>query len=90
MPYDFEKPENLPKVDFSDLKRILDKLEKQQQADQDNTVPHWSIFRVGEIVVVKGYCFRVAYINETTLVLEPTGPTLVGTDEKEDQDGTDL
>ena len=32
---------------------------------------HWPIFKVDEEVVVKGYVFRVAYIGETTLLLEP-------------------
>lgn len=39
---------------------------------------HWSVFTVGEHVVVKGYTFKAAYLNETTIVLEPVGPVLVG------------
>ena len=40
--------------------------------------PHWSTYQVGEIVFLKGYEFRVAYIGESTLLLEPFGPCLVG------------
>lgn len=32
---------------------------------------HWTIFTVGEHVVVKDWTFRVAHINEATLILEP-------------------
>lgn len=39
---------------------------------------HWSVFRVGEDVVVKDYTFRVAYMNEGTLILEPVGPLVIG------------
>lgn len=39
---------------------------------------HWAVFTVGEQVVVKGYTFRVAYIGESTLLLEPVGPYVVG------------
>lgn len=44
-------------------------------------VPDWSIFRVGEDVVVKDYVFRIAYIGETNIVLEPVGSS---TRDKED------
>lgn len=39
---------------------------------------HWIQFQVGEQVVVKGYTFKVAYIGESTLLLEPVGPVIVG------------
>lgn len=39
---------------------------------------HWSVFQVDEHVVVKNYTFKVAYMNEGTLVLEPVGPVIVG------------
>jgi hypothetical protein len=32
---------------------------------------HWPIFKVGEEVTIKGYVFRVGYIGESTLLLEP-------------------
>ncbi len=41
---------------------------------------HWAIFAVGEEIVVKGYTFRVAYLNEGAIMLEPIGPAVVGDD----------
>lgn len=35
---------------------------------------HITIFKEGELIVCKNYTFRVAYMNETTLVLEPVSP----------------
>lgn len=32
---------------------------------------HWAIFSVDELVTVKDTTFKVAYINESTLILEP-------------------
>jgi hypothetical protein len=51
------------------------------RADGSPIPDHWPIFKVDEKLVIKNYTFRVAYINETTLVLEPTGPLLVGAKE---------
>lgn len=39
---------------------------------------HWPIFRVDELIEVKGYTFKVAHIGESHLLLEPTGPVIVG------------
>ena len=36
---------------------------------------HWTVLTVGELVDVKGYTFRVAHINESTLLLEPMKAT---------------
>ena len=41
------------------------------RADGSPVPEHWPIFKVGEEIVVKNYVFRVAYIGETTLLLEP-------------------
>ena len=38
---------------------------------------HWSIFTVGEQVVIKNYTFKVAYIGETAILFEPVGPILL-------------
>ena len=38
---------------------------------------HWSIFQIDEEVVIKDYTFRIAYINETTLILEPVNPVIL-------------
>ena len=36
--------------------------------------PHWTTFQLGEVVVVKNYTFKVAYIGETAVLFEPVGP----------------
>jgi hypothetical protein len=51
--------------------------------DGSEVPEHWSVFTVGERVVVKNYTFKVAHIGESHLLLEPAGPVLVG----EVQDG---
>ena len=46
-----------------------------------NPVPkHWSVFEVGEDVVIKGYTFRVVYVGETSILFEPVGIPIVGED----------
>lgn len=32
---------------------------------------HWTQFKVGECVVIKGYTFKVAYLGETAILFEP-------------------
>lgn len=32
---------------------------------------HWATFRVDELVVIKDYTFRVAYIGESNILFEP-------------------
>lgn len=41
---------------------------------------HWSIFKVGDHVVVNNYTFEVAHIGESHLLLEPVGPVVIGGD----------
>jgi hypothetical protein len=38
---------------------------------------HWSVFRVGEDVVIKDYTFRVVYIGEGNILFEPVGPVVI-------------
>lgn len=35
---------------------------------------NWAIFKQGEHVVIKDYTFKVGYIGDSVLVLEPIGP----------------
>ena len=35
----------------------------------------WTIFKVGELVVIKDYTFRVAYIGESNILFEPVKAT---------------
>ena len=39
---------------------------------------HWSTFKVGEHVEIKGYTFKIAYIGETSILFEPVGPVVLG------------
>jgi hypothetical protein len=32
---------------------------------------HWSVFTIGELVTIKNYTFKIIYMNEGTIVLEP-------------------
>lgn len=35
---------------------------------------HWSVFKIGELVMIKDYTFRVAYIGESNILFEPVKP----------------
>lgn len=39
---------------------------------------HWSTYKTGEEVVIKGYRWVIAHLGEKHLLLEPIGPVLVG------------
>jgi hypothetical protein len=41
---------------------------------------HWTVFRVGELVEIKGYTFKVGYVGESAVLFEPVGPIVVGQD----------
>jgi len=38
---------------------------------------HWTQFHLDELVVIKGYTFKVKYIGESAILFEPVGPVLV-------------
>jgi hypothetical protein len=38
---------------------------------------HWVQFQIGDLVTIKNYTFRVAYIGESTMLVEPVGPILM-------------
>ena len=46
--------------------------------DGSEVPKHWAIFKVGELVVIKDYTFKVAYIGETAILFEPVEPQIVG------------
>lgn len=48
------------------------------RADGSAVPASWSIFTVGEHVVIKNYTFKVAYVGETSILFEPVGPVVVG------------
>ena len=43
----------------------------------------WTIFSMGEEVVIKDYTFKVAYIGETSILFEPVGPIVIEVDDDE-------
>lgn len=45
---------------------------------------NWSVFTIGEHVVIKDYTFKVAYVGETAILFEPVGPVVLGTETQED------
>ena len=38
---------------------------------------HWTVFAQGELVAIKDYTFKVAYIGETSILFEPVGPVIL-------------
>lgn len=71
-------------------KPTIDQLEKAIKAGDLSVLPstglmllrpdgspvpkHWSVFKVGELVTIKNYTFRVAYIGESNILFEPVRP----------------
>lgn len=72
----FQEPENTTTLE------LLNHIEQQQLSllrPNGEPVPqHWTQFKIGEIVTIKNYSFRVAYIGETAILFEPVGPIVVG------------
>jgi hypothetical protein len=74
------------------MQRLVDAIATQRNAiaqgallrpDGTPVPAHWSVFALGELVVIKDYTFKVAYIGETAILFEPVGPVLIGqADEK--------
>ncbi len=44
------------------------------RADGTPVPKHWTILKQGELVDIKGYTFRIEYIGETSVLLEPVKP----------------
>jgi hypothetical protein len=84
---DTNKLESLTLQYGADVKQQLKAIGKEYRDVQasllvrpdGSAVPqHWAIFTIGELVVLKNYTYRVAHMNEVTIVLEPVGPIVVG------------
>ncbi len=65
---------------FEMLKEELAQLESKASGrllrpDGSEVPKHWATFQLGELVVIKDYTFRVAYIGETAILFEPVSPT---------------
>lgn len=44
------------------------------KANGEPVPKHWTTLTVGELVVVKDYTFRVSYMNDASVTLEPVSP----------------
>ena len=58
-----------------------DRLGRLLRPNGEPVPEHWSQFRDGEHVEVKGYIFEVKCIGEKYMVLEPVGPVIIGQEE---------
>ena len=69
--------------DPAEATRISDDIKKLEQAmtkvlvtkDGKPIPKHAIVFRVDELIVIKGYTYRVAYFNESSITFEPVKPT---------------
>jgi hypothetical protein len=52
--------------------------------DGSEAPKHWAVFKVGELVVIKDYTFKVAYIGETSILFEPVGPQIISESDESD------
>ena len=61
---------------------ILRQMVQQQSSllrpNGDPVPQHWTQFQIDEVVTIKNYSFRVAYIGETAILFEPLGPVIIG------------
>lgn len=69
-----------PETNRLEALRFIDDIRGSQlvRPNGEPVPPHWPVFAEGELVELKGYTFKVAHIGESYLVLEPTGPLVVG------------
>lgn len=69
-----EKEKKIRDETNKQLENVYYQLKNKPQLVRPNGEPvpsHWSIFHVGEKVVIKNYVFEIAYIDESTLLLKP-------------------
>ena len=50
---------------------------KLLRADGPEVPKHWAVFQIGELVVIKDYTFKVAYINDGAILFEPVGQKVI-------------
>jgi len=53
--------------------KMIDTLSTLLRPNGQPVPSHWTTFTLGELVVIKNYTFRVAYIGESALLFEPIG-----------------
>lgn len=74
------------KFEMLQLKEIKEELEGKTvqtpvglvRPDGSPVPKHWAVFKIDENIVIKNYTFKVAYISESTLLLEPVGIPIIG------------
>ncbi len=62
------------------IKAFEDRLEGQRKLLRPDGSPvpvHWTQFHLDELVVIKGYTFKVKYIGESAILFEPVGPVIL-------------
>lgn len=71
-----EEQRRLQRMELAQIKRLFATQPPMSLLRPDDSpVPqNWSVFTVGERVVLKDYTFRVAYIDGVSITLEPIGP----------------
>jgi len=76
---DCETKENL--IEYMKARQKLQELETARsnliRPDGSPVLEHWSVFQVGEKIVIKNYTFEIAHIGEKHMLVEPVGPVLV-------------
>jgi len=71
--------EDIPETQLESMKKMFVATNSKLVRPNGKPVPgHWSIFKVGEEVVIKNYTFKVAYIGETSILFEPVGIVEIG------------
>lgn len=65
----FEKLQEM--VAATESKLLRETFGKVLRPDGSEVPSHWATFQLGELVVIKDYTFRVAYIGETAILFEP-------------------
>jgi len=53
------------------LEALRYKLFKNTHSNGEPVPSHWTIFSTGETVVLKDHTFKIVYMNEQTIILEP-------------------
>lgn len=71
----FEELSLHPEID--ELLKLEDKADNLVRPDGTLVPESWTIFTIGELVVIKNYTFRVAYIGESNILFEPVKPVII-------------
>jgi len=55
------------------LRRMVQRQSVLVRPNGEPVPDHWVRFRMDELVTIKGYTFRVKYLGETSMLVEPAG-----------------